>query len=63
MKIEIDLMMYFENGDYVVFESKFLNGIKLIKLELYFEGVKFWYDGKLFKIFIVIFYKYEYENI
>jgi hypothetical protein len=62
-KIEIDLTMYSENGDYAVLESKSLNGIKSIKPELYFEGAKFWHDGKLPKIFIVTFYKYEHENI
>ena len=62
-EIEIDLMMYSENGDYAVLESKSLNGIKSIKPDLYFEGAKFWHGGKLPKIFIATFYKYEHEKV
>ncbi len=62
-RIEIDLIMYSENEDYVILESKSLNGIKSIKPELYLDGAKFWHKGKLPKLFIVTFYKYTHEKL
>jgi putative CRISPR-associated protein (TIGR02619 family) len=62
-RIEIDLIMYSENEDYVILESKSLNGIKSVKPELYLEGAKFWHNGVLPNLFIVTFYKYEHEGI
>ncbi|MCB9282944.1 MAG: hypothetical protein H6563_02635 [Lewinellaceae bacterium] len=61
-RIEIDLTFYSEE-DYAILESKSLSGINEVKPNLYIEGGRFFNNGKLPKLFILIFYKYEHEKL
>jgi len=62
-RIEIDLTFQGETGTYAILESKSISGIGYVKPYLYMEGAKFFNQGQLPDLFILVIYKYEHEKL